>query len=157
MKISSNHCLSLTVKARELELGENVHPLHVSHVMCHMSCVAYHMSCVVCQGVTFFFTKRLTWLVEGLLSTGPTPSSLVRTTWHHDTQWDVLCAAFCDLAMFFIGLVVICWNQESWRSAIGYRVQAGQTKRNFFLSQFWTVLSSISFPIDSCRDCITHS
>ena len=28
-------------------------------------------------------------------------SLFVRTTWYHDNQWDLLCAAFYDLAMFF--------------------------------------------------------
>ena len=40
---------------------------HVSHVTCHMSCVTGHV---------FFLTMRWSLSVEGLLSTGPTPSSL---------------------------------------------------------------------------------
>ena len=46
VEISSKHCLSLTVRARELKFGDNVHrPLHVtchaSHVMCNMSHVTF--------------------------------------------------------------------------------------------------------------------
>ena len=40
--------------------------------------------------------------MEGLLSTGPTPSSLVKTTnLTPRHQCDVFRAAFCNLAMFF--------------------------------------------------------
>ena len=39
-KISSEHCLSQTVKARELKLWEDIHPL---------PCVTCHMSYVTCQ------------------------------------------------------------------------------------------------------------
>ena len=31
-----------------------------------------------------------------------TKSLFVRTTWHLDSGWDVLGAAFCDLAMFLM-------------------------------------------------------
>ena len=50
---------------------------HMSHVTCHMSHVTCHMTCVTCH--IFFFTKRWSLSVEGLLSTGPTPSSFFRT------------------------------------------------------------------------------
>ena len=57
-------------------------PYHVSCVPCHISCVTCHLSHVTCQvsRVTFIFfffsfTKWYSSLVEGLLSTGPTPSS----------------------------------------------------------------------------------
>ena len=51
---SSKHCLSQTVKARELKFWENVHPppfvkCHMSHVTCHMSCVRCHVSDVTCH------------------------------------------------------------------------------------------------------------
>ena len=40
------HHKSQTVRARELKLGENVHPpmCHMSHVTCHMSHVKCHVS-----------------------------------------------------------------------------------------------------------------
>ena len=48
----------------------------VSHVRCHMSGVTCHLSCVMCHVSQFLvFSKWLSWLVEALLSTGPTPSS----------------------------------------------------------------------------------
>ena len=53
---------------------------HVSCVICHMSHVTCHMSSVTCLMSQFlincfFFTKLWSQSVEGLLSTGPTPSS----------------------------------------------------------------------------------
>ena len=49
---------------------------HVSRVTCHMSCVTCHVSHVIYIHFLFFFrTKWWALLVEGLLSTGPTPSS----------------------------------------------------------------------------------
>ena len=69
-------------------------PLYVSCVRCQVSHVTYHVSCVTCQKKFNFFYKKKkknnffvilktnwttsTWWsqsVEGLLSTGPTPSS----------------------------------------------------------------------------------
>ena len=58
-----------TVRADELKVWDNVQAppcatFPVSHVMCHVS-------------IVFFFTKWLIYSAEGLLSTGPTPSSLI--------------------------------------------------------------------------------
>ena len=48
----------------------------VSHVRCHMSIVMCHVSCDMCHMLyIFYFTKWLSWLVEALLSTWPTPST----------------------------------------------------------------------------------
>ena len=61
---------------------------HMSHVTCHMSHVTCHMSCVRCHvsHVTFFWggggTKWWSSSVEGLLSTGPTPSSCFTSIIH---------------------------------------------------------------------------
>ena len=60
--------------------------LLVSHVTCHLSCVTCHMSHVTCQMLHLIFhiflffllflgTNRGCFLVEDLLSTGPSPSS----------------------------------------------------------------------------------
>ena len=54
---------------------------HVSRVTCHVSRVTCHVSRVTCHMSFFFFfffflTKWSSLSVEGLLSTGPTPSSL---------------------------------------------------------------------------------
>ena len=78
MEIYSKHCQSQTGRARELKLWENIHPTlcvmcHVSCVMCHLSCAMCHLSPVTCPNY-----------VEGLLSMGPTPSSLWKE-WL--TQW----------------------------------------------------------------------
>ena len=45
----------------------------MSHVTCHMSHVTCHMSLFF----LFFWTKKWSLLVEGLLLTGPTPSSFL--------------------------------------------------------------------------------
>ena len=82
--------LSQTVIARDLHFSHNIHyslcvqchmsgvTYQVSHVRCHMSLFMCHVPCVMCY-VSFviyiFFTKWLNWLVEALLSKGPTPSS----------------------------------------------------------------------------------
>ena len=69
-----------------LKFLEKVHPPHVSHVICHMSGVRCQVSGVRCQvsGVTcffiiFFFDKKVELVGEGLVSTGPAPSSLLNT------------------------------------------------------------------------------
>ena len=64
-----------TPGVRELKFWENVH--HPQHVTCHVSCVLCHISRVTSHMSCFFvfFTNRWSLLVEGLLSTGPTPSS----------------------------------------------------------------------------------
>ena len=56
----------------------------MSCVICHMSCVTCHMSHVTCHmscvAIIFSFLFRTKWwslLVEGLLSTGSTPSSFL--------------------------------------------------------------------------------
>ena len=84
-----------TVRSRELQFWDNVHhppcvTCHVSHVTCHMSHVTCHVSRVTtchlsrvrCHMSHVFFSSyfffRIKWWslsVEGLLSTGPTPSS----------------------------------------------------------------------------------
>ena len=49
---------------------------HMSRVTCHVSRVTCHMSRVTCHFFSLFFrTKWWSLSVEGLLSTGPTPSS----------------------------------------------------------------------------------
>ena len=92
LQISSKHCQTQSGRARELKFWENVHPTLC--VMCHVSCVTCYLLRVTYQS-TFFkpffynkkeediffpslknFTKWWSWLMEGLLSTGPTPSSL---------------------------------------------------------------------------------
>ena len=67
-QVSHVTCNSQTVRARKLNFWNKVHLLppvtsHVSQVTCHMSYV--------------HFFKWIGKLVEGLLSTGPTPSSLI--------------------------------------------------------------------------------
>ena len=51
LKFSSNLVYEYfqTVRDGELKFLKNVHPQHVSHVMCNMSCVAYHVAYVMCH------------------------------------------------------------------------------------------------------------
>ena len=67
VQISSKHCQSQTGRARELKFLENGHPT---------LCVTCHMSHVKKITFNFFLLKKMDKVVEGLLSTGPTPSSL---------------------------------------------------------------------------------
>ena len=60
---------------------------HVSHVMCHMSRVTCHVSHVI-----FFLLLFSDKVVEGLLSTGPTPSSfkmfsVIKSGIEHSNYW----------------------------------------------------------------------
>ena len=71
---SSKHHNSQTVMARDLKFWDNVHhplcdPCNMSHVTCHMTEKNIY--------IWFFssFSKWWSYLVEGLFSTGPTPSS----------------------------------------------------------------------------------
>ena len=50
---------------------------HVSRVTCHVSHVTCHVSRVTCFFFCFFWIKWSSLSVEGLLSTGPTPSSFI--------------------------------------------------------------------------------
>ena len=54
----------------------------VSCLRCHVSCFMCQVSCVRCHVFFCFVAKRLSYLVEGLLSTGPTPSSFYFTGCH---------------------------------------------------------------------------
>ena len=65
----------------------------MSHIMCHVSHVTCHLSHVTLFYSSFLFrTKWWSLLVEGLLSTGPTPSSLksfqLSGQKNHATSWD---------------------------------------------------------------------
>ena len=78
---SSNHHKSQTIRALGTwKFLQNVH--HMSCVMCHMSPVTCHLSLEKKYKkiiIIFFFGFWTNWwsqLVEGLLSTGPMPSSL---------------------------------------------------------------------------------
>ena len=59
-------------------------PQNMSHVTCHVSRVTCHVSHVTCHILLFLFFFRTKWWSlsgEGLLSTGPKPSSLNHTLW----------------------------------------------------------------------------
>ena len=55
----------------------------MSRVTCHVSRVTCHLSHVTCQIIFFFLDKVVKLVREGLLSTGPTPSSFMSCTLVH--------------------------------------------------------------------------
>ena len=77
---------SQIVRAGELKFWENVSPHNIWHVTCHVSRVTCHVSQDMCHMSIFYYlsffprTKWWSLSVEGLLSTGPTPSSLIGGT-----------------------------------------------------------------------------
>ena len=93
-------------------------PHHVSCVMCHVSCVTCHMSRVTCHMshvflflfllffVFFYPTKNMPkwWsqLVEGLISTGPTPSSLRKLCYFRFCAGIFLACSEDEKKLFFI-------------------------------------------------------
>ena len=97
---SLRHCLFQTVKDGELTFCKNVHPPpwvinDVSHVTCHVSCITYLVLRVRCHHfiyfilfyfIIFFWTNWWSYPVEGLLTMGPTPSSLNIFLFHHDCR-----------------------------------------------------------------------
>ena len=75
---SSKHHKSQTIKAKELKIWKNVHTLqHVIHHMSYGKCHAPHVTCHVSQLIILKKNQTKLWSlsVEGLLPTGPTPSS----------------------------------------------------------------------------------
>ena len=125
-------CNSQTVRARELKFWEKDHLLppvtchfshvrfHVSHVRCHMPRVTCHMSGVACHlkkiyiVCVIFFIKCWSYLVEGLLTTGPTPSSL-------HSNWDNTIKLFsCVVLKSGIGYFAIYTNPASL-GAMGHK------------------------------------
>ena len=62
---------------------------HVSRITCHVPHVTCHMSGVTFFSSSFFLTKWWSLSVEGLLLTGPTPSSLL------STAVPVVCLSYC--------------------------------------------------------------
>ena len=109
VKISFKLSQSWTGRAREVTFWENVHATlcamcHVSCVICHMSHVTYHLSHVTCHLSKYFFLNIIfdkkfklsliffdtlvELVVEGLLSTEPTPSSFfVCWTYVYFVRW----------------------------------------------------------------------
>ena len=65
-------------KNRELNFGEMIHLLHMSHAMCHVSDIMCHMSRVICHMSLFLLLlcdQLVQLMTEGLLSRGLTLSS----------------------------------------------------------------------------------
>ena len=61
VQISSKYCLFQSVRAKEPNFGENVHP--PLHVICHMSCFMCHMSCVTCHFFVWQIGEASWWRV----------------------------------------------------------------------------------------------
>ena len=82
---------------------------NMSHLICYMSCVTCHVSCVPCHlsyvmcpmscffVVAFFGPTWCSLMVEGLLSTGPYPSSLTPVSLQDWRDWMDCKASFNTL------------------------------------------------------------
>ena len=108
-------------------------PPNVSCVTCHMSRVTCHVSRVTCHMSLFFFqTKWWSLSVEGLLSTGPTPSSLGNgwlTDWNNDK-------AVCRTALATPGLskILNLWPWSNRRGGWGVQGLVVVPLTSFFSS-----------------------
>ena len=99
---------------KPLELGTwNFHTMfttcHVSCVKCHMSNVTCHLPHVYISHVFFLYyylTNWWSWFEEGLLLTGPTPSSFPNYffCFHHQTDWmeEAPYACLVKLSLLFL-------------------------------------------------------
>ena len=115
-KMSSKHCLSQTVRAREPEFWENVHPL--PRVTCHMSRVTCHLSpkmLFLKSFISWVEDQNLTTFVVGLRATKFNTS----LAWvvvkeplkcEHELRklWDVLDSLFCWTQIYKFALGISC-------------------------------------------------
>ena len=77
MEISSQHLPTQTVRARDLEFERRFNFHHMACVMCQLSHVACHLSLYDILIIVLANWDKVEKLVgEGLLSIGPSPSSL---------------------------------------------------------------------------------
>ena len=86
---------------------------HVSHVTCHVSHVTCHMS------LFFFFLFRTKWWslsVEGLLSTGPTPSLVYSQKWPN--MWGESCTVLRLRLMRKLVMCPISWSAHIFETSI---------------------------------------
>ena len=89
----SLYSLSQTVRAKDLQFSY----AFTLCVKCHMSLIMCHVSHVMCH-IFLFLSKWLIWLVEALLSTGPTPSSFQTFSYYKRTVTEyLLISAFSGL------------------------------------------------------------
>ena len=127
----------------------------MSHVVCHVSCVTCHMSHVTFFSF-FFLTKWWSFLVEGLLSTGPTPFSLfVKAKWNYLTP---LCNKL--MACFLVTINTTQWSLHVVKSIeenpelISTQGGGGcYLKVNTFLNSQFNWPQSVRF----CQKCCTNS
>ena len=77
-------------------------PHLVSHVTCHMSHVTCHLSHVTCQQKKVSLRiKLLSLLMEGLLSTGPSPSSLSLTRHYFGKMFWLVSTCGCLFCLLY--------------------------------------------------------
>ena len=105
------------------------------HVTCHGTCHVSHVTCTVSH-VTFFsfffMTKCWSLSVEGLLSTGPTPSSLLYLTTLGDSG-SITHVPFFLVKMWKCGfkcIWIICW-------AFGSNVKDVFNLKQALFSKIW--------------------
>ena len=80
-------------------------PHHVSHVRCQVSGVMCQVSGVMCQVYfLFFFYKVVELVLEGMLSTVPTPSSLFKVLMFLNMKVELILSHMCKP-----------WTWASWR------------------------------------------
>ena len=94
----------------------------------------------------FLFKQKLNWDNKKFIDTNFWLSLESHRVAYHPSISFSFCLFFC----WTFCPCWTCWNWESWRLAISYRVPVGPNKtatRAFFKSPFWTVHSSISIPI----------
>ena len=114
-------------------------PPNMSHVMCHVSRVTCHMSRVTCHNffyyLFFFWTKWWSLSVEGLLSTGPTPSSFVKS-WGLETWFESRSVLKFEMwgnprseSVRWLPLHYYpgpgCWGRADWRGSLLGRAALG--------------------------------
>ena len=105
---------------------------HVSCFMCHMSRVmTCHVSRVTCNFFSFFLllffrTKWWSLLVEGLLSTGPTPSSLLTI---YTFQYIIVRITILDLARY----IHTCINMKGRSNSRKGQRNYPQPERKLFI------------------------
>ena len=102
---------------------------HLSHVMCHVSRVTCHMSCVTCHIYLFFLTKGWSLSVEGLLSTGSSPS--IFFVWLKQQSWQ--CKVSVGKLVYFSRRGFVRGHSHIMSATEGWGGGVSQPISDFFL------------------------
>ena len=112
----------------------------MSHVACHLSRVMCHMSHVTSHRY-FFLTNWWSLSVEGLLSTGPTPSSL--GLYDYLKSYKTYLLKYSLNKLCFRVFRQMYSNDHFWDISIGY----------FDQCRFWNWLQDLPQPRPHCQPC----